>query len=79
MLQSIIGILIERLSALLPVGAPEATRIIPSEDSDSHESYGPTDVNLRLYYLQMILHILQYSPNNIWPALIGNGRKFIII
>ena len=75
LLYSIIGMLIERLSALLPVSFLEETHGKPSEESKSHDSHEPTDVTLRLYYLQLVLSILQYCPNNIWPALIRNGKK----
>ena len=74
LLHRIINIVIERLSALPPVGTLDATRVITSEEFDSNEPLEPTDVDLRLYYLQLILRILQYSPNNVWPALMNNCK-----
>ena len=37
--------------------------------NDMIPSFNLDDLNLVVYYLQMILHLMQYSTNNVWLSL----------
>lgn len=65
----IVGLLINRLHTL---SSSKGKLPVPSEDnagSDMIPSFNLDDLDLVIYYLQMILHLMQYSINNAWLSL----------
>ncbi|KAL9122415.1 MAG: hypothetical protein Q9187_001035 [Circinaria calcarea] len=65
-LNAILGVLIYRLQTL------SSNSSVPSEDDVGDEmvsNINYDDLDLVVYYLQTILHLMQYSTNNVWLSL----------
>ena len=68
-LASIVTMLVNRL--------PTSTSTASEEIQSSTRHNGPLDASLEdnldthlcLYYMQLMIHLMQFSPNNVWPAL----------
>lgn len=70
--RSITMSLIERLSGASTIATAQAESSVHiKEYSKSVDDEGSCQ-DLCLYYLRLILSILQYSPDNMWPALGGS-------
>jgi hypothetical protein len=63
---SIVNLIIDRLSSIISISEAASTNAEGVERMVHADHYSP---ELCLYYIELLLKLLQYSPNNTWPAL----------
>ncbi|MCJ1384773.1 hypothetical protein MMC17_007891 [Xylographa soralifera] len=68
-INTVVRVLIDRVSAVSPVPLLQSANTDKSDRIHDRPLDQSNNSELCLYYLQLIMRIMEYSPNNIWPAL----------
>ncbi|MCJ1397414.1 hypothetical protein MMC11_000607 [Xylographa trunciseda] len=74
-INNVVNMLIDRVSAVPPILLLRNAHADKPDEMHDHSLDRSNDSDLCLYYLQLIMRIMEYSPSNVWPALSASSAN----